>query len=63
MKKCKITVMRIACYKDLMEQYENPISNACDMVEGQVWIDGLQMVGRSQRECVKALGRVCRLLL
>ena len=26
MKKCKITVMRIAQYEDLMAQYENPIS-------------------------------------
>lgn len=38
MKKCRITVKRISCYKDLMEQYENPISNACDMKEGQVFI-------------------------
>ncbi len=38
MKKCKITVMRVACYRDLMERYENPISHACDMVEGQVFI-------------------------
>ena len=38
MKKCRITVKRISCYKDLMEQYENPISNACDIKEGQVFI-------------------------
>lgn len=38
MKKVKITVKRIACYKDLMEQYENPIEHACDMKEGQVFI-------------------------
>lgn len=38
MKKCRITVMRVACYRDLMERYENPISHACDMVEGQVFI-------------------------
>ena len=38
MKKVKITVMRIACYKDLIEKYENPISHACDMKEGQVFI-------------------------
>ena len=25
MKKCKITVMRMVCHKDLMEKYENPI--------------------------------------
>ena len=38
MKKCKITVMRIACYQDLMEKYENPMELACDMKEGQVFI-------------------------
>lgn len=38
MKKVKITVMRKACYKDLMEQYENPLENACDVEEGQVFI-------------------------
>lgn len=38
MKKVKITVKRIACYKDLIEQYENPIEHACDMKEGQVFI-------------------------
>ena len=38
MKKIRITVKRIACYKDLMEEYENPIEHACDMEEGQVFI-------------------------
>lgn len=38
MKKVRITVMRIACYTDLMEKYENPISDACNMKEGQVFI-------------------------
>lgn len=38
MKKCKITVMRIANYSDLMEKYEKPMLHACDMVEGQVFI-------------------------
>ena len=37
MKKVKITVMKVACYTDLMEKYENPISHACDMQEGQVF--------------------------
>ena len=31
MKKIKITIMRIACYQDLMERYENPIDHACYM--------------------------------
>ena len=38
MKKVKITVKRIACYKDLIAQYENPIEHACEMKEGQVFI-------------------------
>ena len=38
MKKVRITVMRVACYKDLMEKYENPIEHTCDMKEGQVFI-------------------------
>ena len=38
MKKVKITVMKTAYYKDLIEKYENPISHACDMKEGQVFI-------------------------
>ncbi|MBQ9891196.1 MAG: TIGR04076 family protein [Firmicutes bacterium] len=38
MKKVKITVMKIACYSDLMEKYENPIQHACDMRMGQVFI-------------------------
>lgn len=38
MKKCRITVMKVACYKDLMEKYENPIQQACDMKEGQTFI-------------------------
>ena len=38
MKKCKITVMRMARYDDLMEQYENPIEHACDMQLDQVFI-------------------------
>ena len=38
MKKVRITVMRKACYRDLMELYENPLENACDMEEGQVFI-------------------------
>lgn len=38
MKKCRITVMRKVHHADLSEQYENPISHACDMEEGQVFI-------------------------
>lgn len=38
MKKCRITVMKVARYDDLIEQYENPIEHACDMQEGRVFI-------------------------
>lgn len=38
MKKCRITVMRITRYEDLIERYENPIAHACDMQVGQVFI-------------------------
>lgn len=38
MKRCRITVMKVACYKDLIEKYENPMPHACDMEEGQVFI-------------------------
>ena len=38
MKKVKITVMRMARYDDLMEQYENPIEHACSMRLGQAFI-------------------------
>ena len=38
MKKCRITVMKVARYDDLIEKYENPIQHACDMKAGQVFI-------------------------
>ncbi len=38
MKKVKITVKKIACYTDLIEQYENPIEHACDMRPGQEFV-------------------------
>lgn len=38
MKKVRITVKRITTYPDLIKEYENPISHACDMKEGQVFI-------------------------
>ena len=37
MKKVRITVMRMARYDDLIERYENPITHACGMREGQVF--------------------------
>lgn len=38
MKKIRITVVKMACHEDLMERYENPMENACDMKLGQVFI-------------------------
>ena len=38
MKKVKITVMKMARYDDLIEKYENPIENACNMQMGQEFI-------------------------
>lgn len=38
MKKCRITVMKKAQYQDLMDQYENPIAQPCDMEVGQSFI-------------------------
>ena len=47
MNKVKITVMKIACYKDLMDKYENPIEHTCDMTLGQsfISIDGKKPEG------------------
>ena len=47
MKNVKITVIRKACYPDLMAQYENPLEHACDVEEGQVFFseNGSQPIG------------------
>ena len=38
MKAVRITVMRRACYPNLMEKYENPLEDPCQMREGQTWV-------------------------
>lgn len=38
MKRVRITVMRMACYENLMQKYENPIEHACEMRLGQTFI-------------------------
>ena len=38
MKKCRITVVRMARYDDLIAKYENPLEYACDLREGQVFV-------------------------
>ena len=35
---CKITAMRKTEYPDLMAEYENPISHACDIAVGQIFL-------------------------
>ncbi len=38
MKKVRISVVRKACYQDLIDRYEKPIEHACDIQEGAVFI-------------------------
>ena len=38
MKKVRITAVRKASYPDLMERYENPMEQPCDVEEGQVFV-------------------------
>ncbi len=38
MKKVRITVMKTACYQDLIEKYEKPLAHACDMRMGQSFV-------------------------
>lgn len=38
MKNCRITVMKITKYEDLIAEYENPIQHACDMREGMTFM-------------------------
>ena len=38
LKDVRITAIRKVHYSDLSEKYENPISHACDISEGQIFI-------------------------
>lgn len=38
MNKVRIKAIRQTIYRDLIEQYENPIEHACDIKQGQQWI-------------------------
>ena len=38
MKRVKITAVRRTVYHDLIDRYENPITHACDVLEGQVFV-------------------------
>ncbi len=65
MKKCRITVMKRVVHEDLIAKYENPISHACDLSLGQVFIcenaskpDGLcDSAWESMRPFVEELAR------
>ena len=61
MKKCRITVTKVARYDDLIEKYENPIQHACDMKEGQVFIaNGWE---RPEGFCLSAWGSMSAFVL
>ena len=61
----KITAIRKADYKDLQQQYENPIEHTCDVQEGDTWVsrggerpEGMcESAWDSMRSFVEALGR------
>lgn len=38
MKKVKIIVKKIVVHQDLILEYENPLDQACSLIEGQVFI-------------------------
>ena len=65
LKPVRITAVRQTVYRDMMEQYENPIEHACDVYLGQVFtaVDGKRPQGlcesawESMRPFVEALAR------
>ena len=38
MRKCRITVVKMSRYDDLIEKYENPIEHACSVTMGQTFV-------------------------
>lgn len=61
MKQVRITVMRTASYRDLIERYENPIQHACEMREGQVFVaNGWE---RPEGFCVSAWDSISPLVM
>lgn len=54
MKKCRITVMRITRYEDLMARYEDPIEHACPPA-GRAGIP-CQRLGEARRLLPERLG-------
>lgn len=52
MGKVKITVMKRYVHEDLIEKYENPLENPCDMRVGDVYIS--QDMQRPEGFCISA---------
>jgi uncharacterized repeat protein (TIGR04076 family) len=65
LKPVRITAMRQTVYRDLMQQFENPIEHACDISVGQTFVsvdaqrpEGLcESAWESMRTFVEALAR------
>ena len=52
MKKIRITVMKKACYHDLIKKYENPIEHPCDMAVGMSFVS--ENAARQEGMCESA---------
>lgn len=57
MKDVLITAVRKTEYKDLMEQYENPIEHACDVKVGDVFVSKNGQI--PDGFCPKRMGQRC----
>ena len=65
LKPVRITAMRQTVYRDLMQQFENPIEHACDIAVGQTFVsvdaqrpEGLcESAWESMRPFVESLAR------
>ena len=65
LKPVRITAMRQTVYRDLMQQFENPIEHTCDITVGQTFVsvdaqrpDGLcESAWESMRTFVESLAR------
>lgn len=48
--------MKMSCYQDLIDLYENPMEHACDMKPGQIFISN---GWEKPPACVTAHGKAC----
>ena len=60
MKKVKITALRSGAYQDLIDKYENPIENPCEIGDGDSFIS---INGGVQKDFVLRLGNQLNILL